>query len=714
MRPRSCYQVLLKVQGMGNKSKKSNVARRDVFKWTEGMDDVFVDALIEQQRMGNRAKPEAKKWMSSHIAHYDKLLLLFAKDRAKSNIPNAVNEMGGQWAISGSPRMIDGVHIMQNEVTINLEDLNEMNDGTSQLATPVEANSQADSQARSQSATSLKEKKRKASSGDAFEREFKSIREAIRDVADALREGNHIAERGRPHVYSEQEVFAELVKIGVEGNLRYKAYTFLIASAGRSELSRTDSTRIYYKKLPKNRRYPRRPKHPPDFGVNLFLTKPTTPTVPSPTELIEEETSELTQEEEEEENHGEENGQGCDDIVWETEEIEAIKSLFQGRIPQKPGKLNRERPLPLPLPYKLRPLGLPSRKHNIKRKTSPMLVDQIYKNPSALISLAQQIKSLHQDQDVSLILDECARFLRKGSLSLTIRELGHMGLPGRALQTFCWAQKQPHLFPDDRILASTVQVLARNNEMKVPLNSEKFIRLASGGVIEAVVKGLIKGGSLKIAWKLISVADACNRTLSCSIYAKLIWELGKNPDKHVLAKSLLDVLAEREELDLNQQDCTSVMKVCIRLGRFDVVEGLFNWFKQSGNDPSVIMYTTVIHSRYSEGNYKEALALVLEMEGSNCLFDLPAYRVVIKVFVAMNDVSRAARYFSRLKEAGFSPTYDIYKGLITVYMGLGRLAKCREIWKEAEAAGFQFNKEMTSRMTLLERKTREDFSTLKL
>ncbi|KAJ6411881.1 hypothetical protein OIU84_005033 [Salix udensis] len=95
----------------------------------------------------------------------------------------------------------------------------------SQPATPAEANSQADSQGCSHSATSLKGKKRKASSVDAIERQLKSIKDGIKQVARAIREGNLIAERGRPHVYSEQEVFSELVRIGVETHLRYKAYT---------------------------------------------------------------------------------------------------------------------------------------------------------------------------------------------------------------------------------------------------------------------------------------------------------------------------------------------------------------------------------------------------------------------------------------------------------------------------------------------------------
>jgi hypothetical protein len=121
----------------------------------------------------------------------------------------------------------------QNEITFNMEDLN---GGTNQLPPPVESNSQADSQPLSQSATSFKGKKRKApkdefeiniyqTKRDVFEREFVSIREAILGVAQAIREGNVIAERGRPCVYTEQEVFIELVEIGVDVHLRYRAYT---------------------------------------------------------------------------------------------------------------------------------------------------------------------------------------------------------------------------------------------------------------------------------------------------------------------------------------------------------------------------------------------------------------------------------------------------------------------------------------------------------
>ncbi|KAL8117075.1 pentatricopeptide repeat-containing protein At2g01860 isoform X2 [Apium graveolens] len=390
------------------------------------------------------------------------------------------------------------------------------------------------------------------------------------------------------------------------------------------------------------------------------------------------------------------------DVDWSSDEIEAISSLFKGRIPQKPGKLNRERPLPLPLPYKIRPLRLPNPK-NITLSSRKSVSGQLYKSPNFLIELAKEIRSLPPDEDASVVLNSYARFIRKGSLSLTIRELGHMDLPDRALQIFCWAQKQPLLFPDDRILASTVEVLARTRDLKMPFNLENFTGMASKNVYEAMIRGLIKGGNLKLSWKLLSDARSGNRVLDAGIYAKLILELGKNPDKYVLVTELLEKLGEREDLNLTQQDCTALMKICIRLEKFEIVESFFNWFKQSGGEPSIVMYTTLVHSRYTEEKYREALALVWEMESLSCLFDLPAYRVVIKLFVALKDVSRAARYFSKLKEAGFSPTFGIYRDMIKVYAESGRLAKFKEVCREAETGGFKLDKETRSILLQLER-----------
>lgn len=455
------------------------------------------------------------------------------------------------------------------------------------------------------------------------------------------------------------------------------------------------------RKIPKNLRYPRRPKLPPNPG-NSFIKKKGGGTNPFQMD------SDSSDRVEESDDNVEEEIDGDDSLTWSPDEIEAISSLFQGRVPQKPGKLSRKRPLPLPTPYKIRPLGLPTTKKYV-RAASPStlssrssLSKQIYKNPDFLIGLAREIRSLPSDADVSDVLDQWRRFLRRGSLSLTIRELGLMGLPERALQTYCWAQKQPQLFPDDRILASTVEILARHRELKLPYGLEKFMSSASRSVVEAMARGLIRAGSLGHVRKLLLIAKDTNRTLDPSIHAKMILELGKNPDQFRRVLALLNELGEREDLKLKQQDCTAVMKVCTRLGKFEAVESLFNWFKESGESPSVVMYTTLIHSRYHAKKFREGWAAVWEMEESNCLLDLPAYRVVIKLCVSLNDLSRSVRYFSKLKDAGFAPTYDVYRDMIKVYAASGRWAMVKQMCKEVERAGFKLDKEMASLLSQLE------------
>ncbi|PKA47808.1 Pentatricopeptide repeat-containing protein [Apostasia shenzhenica] len=460
------------------------------------------------------------------------------------------------------------------------------------------------------------------------------------------------------------------------------------------------------RKLPKNLRYPRRSKLPPDPGLSHF---------PLQMEGVRDAQGSDVEESEEKlefSSHNDcSNASGCgsSESEWSMEELEAINALFERRMPQKPVKRPRERPLPIPSPYRSRLLGTPTPKRLIRLAAREILsprssfTDQVFKNPEALVCIAREIASLPLELDACNVLDEWSPFLRKGSLSMTIRELGHMGLPNRALQTLCWAQKQrPALFPDDRTLSSTVEVLARYGELKIESELEKFLNSANRCVVEAMARGFIGAGNLRRARQLLVLARDNKRTLDPSIHAKLILEAGRTPDGYKFASMLLDELAERESLDLKPQDVTAIMKVCIRLGRFETVENLFNWFKDSGRSPSIVMYTTVIYSRYCSKKYKEGLSLIWEMEELDCCLDLPAYRVVIRLLVALNDFERSVRYFSRLKEAGFAPTYDIYKDMIKVYAASGRMAKCRKICKEVEIAGLKLDKKVLDLLSKVE------------
>ncbi|KAK1305311.1 Pentatricopeptide repeat-containing protein [Acorus calamus] len=444
------------------------------------------------------------------------------------------------------------------------------------------------------------------------------------------------------------------------------------------------------KNPPKNLRYPRRSKPPPPEEFDITTTTKTF----KPSQILP--NSDTQTELALSDNNSE----------WSEEEIEAIASLFSRRTPPQRPTHHPRREKPLPLPHRIRPLKVPSPKPNhAKLAHRPSsLAHRVFKDPIFLIGLAREIRDLPLSSDASEVLDNWVQFLRKGSLALTIRELGTMGLPDRALQTLCWAQKHPHLFPDDRILSSAVEVLARTRRLKMSVEMEKFLNSASDGVVEAVTRGFISGGDLRVARKLLLVAKDNGRSLDASIHVKLILAVASDPDKEKLLAALLDEMSEREELKLRQRDCTAVMKACARLGRFEAVESLFGWLKESGEAITVVTYTMVIHSRWCEGRLREAMALVWDMEKEGVLLDLPAYRVVIRLFVGMNDLARAVRYFAKLKEAGFSPTYDVYQGLIRVYAEAGRVAKCRMVCREAEMAGFTLDKEVLALMLEMEGK----------
>jgi len=397
-------------------------------------------------------------------------------------------------------------------------------------------------------------------------------------------------------------------------------------------------------------------------------------------------------------------------LGWSKEEIDAISALFDRPMRQKPLKPPnpmRQRALPLPLPHKTRlPIG-PAPKQHVRLAARAALSSrasfsyQVCKNPEFLLGIAREIAGLPPEHGVSMVLNRWARFLRKGSLSLTIRELGHMGFPERALQTLCWAQRQKvvPLFPDDRVLASTIEVLARFDQLKVESALEQCVPTASRAVLEAMVSGFIRAGKVDLARKLLELARINNRTLHPSIYVKLMLEAIRTPEGYGLASALVDDLGDRSDLELRPQDCTAVMKVCIKLRRYAAVESLFSWFRGSGGSPTLVMYTTVIHSRYRDGMHREALSLVWEMEQIGCLLDLPAYRVIIKLCVALHDPERGLRYLSRMKEAGFVPMGDLYNDLIEGYVAEGRLAKCRQLIREAESVGLKLDMRLLARLS---------------
>ena len=93
-----------------------------------------------------------------------------------------------------------------------------------------------------QSGTSSKGSKRKTPMVDVFERQVEVINLGINGVAEAIKEGNRIAEKGlvivekqiaiveraRLRVYSDDEIYDELMKIGVPEHLQLETFLFLL------------------------------------------------------------------------------------------------------------------------------------------------------------------------------------------------------------------------------------------------------------------------------------------------------------------------------------------------------------------------------------------------------------------------------------------------------------------------------------------------------
>ncbi|KAL5571102.1 hypothetical protein UlMin_020699 [Ulmus minor] len=158
----------------------------DLFKGLSGFSWSLVTRIFEvEPKVWNtliESKPNAKKWRVTKIQNYDKLLELFTKDRANGEGATSAKEKVKQWEKEGLL-------------------------------------------------------KRKASIVEAFDKQVEMIQSSMNNVADAIREGNVLIEKGilvfektRPCLYEEQDIYAELLKIGIPDNIQLEAFLFLVKS----------------------------------------------------------------------------------------------------------------------------------------------------------------------------------------------------------------------------------------------------------------------------------------------------------------------------------------------------------------------------------------------------------------------------------------------------------------------------------------------------
>ncbi|KAF9683248.1 hypothetical protein SADUNF_Sadunf05G0192900 [Salix dunnii] len=174
---------------MGNKSKKNYVARRDVFKWTEHMDDAFIDALIRQQRLGNRVDSVFT------TAAYDNMV---KELRENIGMPFEKDHRENAFVKAKGARLQVLMQLRDSSKAQGME-LNKLHGQLGrEISLPREERGRLLVYSEQEVFSELVK--------IGIERQLKSTRDGIKQVARATREGNLMAERERPHVYSEQEV----------------------------------------------------------------------------------------------------------------------------------------------------------------------------------------------------------------------------------------------------------------------------------------------------------------------------------------------------------------------------------------------------------------------------------------------------------------------------------------------------------------------------
>nr|XP_027083790.1 uncharacterized protein LOC113706101 [Coffea arabica] len=145
---------------------------------------------------------------------------LFAKDRATGQGAKIAREKRMRWMNEPNGVQFESIIKIDDMLSQNEISLENFNNSSKELDAQ---RSKACNNKQSQGTTATQGKKRKVTCDE----EFESLKGAFHNVADALREVNAILEKSRPRVYSEKEIYDELVNIGVEADLIGDYYVFL-------------------------------------------------------------------------------------------------------------------------------------------------------------------------------------------------------------------------------------------------------------------------------------------------------------------------------------------------------------------------------------------------------------------------------------------------------------------------------------------------------
>ncbi|OMO97525.1 hypothetical protein CCACVL1_04536 [Corchorus capsularis] len=181
-----------------SKKREENEPKRELLKWSEEMDTVFIDAMSEQNVNGDKATGEGA---------------------------TSAKEKMFQWANEEDGNQIDDFSTFAPSNSSCELQLDE--DSTS----PVHATSKVNSEVEVEA--SSKSKKRKASG--CLDKQFEIMNDGINNVVEAIREGNDIAakgivvleKKGQP-TYTEDKVYQELVRLDIPKGILLDALLFLV------------------------------------------------------------------------------------------------------------------------------------------------------------------------------------------------------------------------------------------------------------------------------------------------------------------------------------------------------------------------------------------------------------------------------------------------------------------------------------------------------
>ncbi|PWA13684.1 hypothetical protein CTI12_AA631480 [Artemisia annua] len=166
-----------------------------------------------------QAKPEAAKWRTKPINHYNEMLQLFGKDRAIGVGAETTKERRNRININEDK--VETIEELDQLLEANEVCFENIDSGESPHATSATTHTQV----KIPNATKIKSRKRKLEEDDAF---TSKIMSAMKNLSDAIDRSTKVMESSRPHVYSENEIYQELEHMGLEPLDIPDAYLFLV------------------------------------------------------------------------------------------------------------------------------------------------------------------------------------------------------------------------------------------------------------------------------------------------------------------------------------------------------------------------------------------------------------------------------------------------------------------------------------------------------